>query len=186
MLTSLFILLLLGGLGFPMPEEIPLFIGGVLVSHGEAPLELAFLVCYAGVLIGDQTMYTLGYFFGHRILDFGTKSPYLPAVTEARVNEVRDGLRRKQLVYLFVGRHLFVLRSVTFVVAGSLRIPFVEFFIADAIAALFSVTLFMGLGYAFAGVVEPEVITSVMRRLNWVIIGIVLLAGVFVLLKRRK
>ena len=131
-------------------------------------------------------MYMLGYFFGHRILDFGTKSPYLPAVTEQRVNEVREGLRKRRLVYLFVGRHLFVLRSVTFVVAGSLRVPFIEFFLADAIAALFSVTLFMGLGYALAGVVEPEIMSSIAHQLNLIVCAILVITGAIFYFRRRR
>ncbi len=160
MLTTIFILLVLGGLGFPMPEEIPLFLGGMSAANNTEPLELLFLVCYLGVLIGDQTMYLFGYFFGQKILQVGTESTFLPAVTPERVDAVREGLRRRRLVCLFIGRHLFLLRSVTFVVAGSLRLPPLEFFAADAVAALFSVSIFMALGYWLGAHMSPELFSK--------------------------
>jgi membrane protein DedA with SNARE-associated domain len=175
MYTWIFILLILGGLGFPMPEELPLLIAGITASHGEISLVLAFIVCYVGVLVGDQTMYAFGYFFGRRILSAGTRSPFLPLVTEKRVNEVREGLRKRRLLYVLVGRHLFFLRSVTFVIAGSLHLPFKEFFIADAIAALLSVTVFITLGYWLGSSLAPELVTAFLRQANFylaIILGV--------------
>ena len=166
MYTTIFILLVLGGLGFPMPEEIPLLIAGIGCSQGKLSIELAFLICYVGVLVGDQTMYAFGYFFGNKLLNAGTRSPLLPAITKERVNDVREGLRKRRLMALFVGRHLFFLRSVTFVVAGALHVPFLEFLIADAAAAIVSVSVFMGLGYVLGESLSPEVVTHLAHQAN--------------------
>ena len=187
MLTTIFVLLVLGGLGFPIPEEIPLFLGGVAAAEHVAPLLDIFAVCYAGVLIGDQTMYLFGYLFGQKILDFGAKSPFFPSVTEDKINEVREGLRKRRLVYLFIGRHLFLLRSVTFVAAGSLRVPFLEFLAADALAALASVSIFMGIGYVFGQSVDTDVVSHMTRQAHFYI-TILLVIGVacFFFMKRRK
>ena len=187
MLTTIFILLVLGGLGFPIPEEIPLFLGGVAASEHVAPLLDVFLVCYIGVLIGDQTMYLFGYLFGQKILDFGAKSPFFPSVTEDKINEVREGLRKRRLVYLFIGRHLFLLRSVTFVAAGSLRVPFLEFLAADALAALASVSIFMGIGYVLGQSIDTNVVHHMTNQAHFYITLLLLigLAGFFVM-KRRK
>jgi len=172
---TIFVLLILGGLGFPMPEEVPLFLGGMAAANDIASLQLLFFVCYVGVLCGDLTMYSFGYFFGQKILQVGTDSPFLAAVTPEKVELVRDGLRKRRLICLFVGRHLFLFRSLTFVVAGSLRLPPLEFFAADAVAALFSVTLFMGLGYWLGGQISPELFSKYAHDVS---IGLTLVAVV--------
>ncbi len=179
MYWTVFISLILGALGFPIPEELPLIVGGLAVASGELSAEIMFGICFAGVLIGDQFMYFVGRFIGNRLLEAGKRSPLLPAITEERINEVRDGLRRKRLFYIFVGRHLFFLRSVTFLAAGSLRIPFLEFFFADFLAACFSVSIFFGLGYWLGGQVSPEFVPNVIHYARTVLMGVVCL-GLFV------
>jgi len=187
MYTAVFVMLILGGIGFPFPEELPLIIAGVGAANNIINLQLAFLVCYAGVMIADQTMYFFGYFFGQKLLSAGTRSPIFPSITEDKVNEVREGLRKRRLLYLFIGRHLFFLRSVTFVVAGSLRVPFFEFFLTDAIAALFSVTLFMWLGYLLGNELSPEVIQHIAHEANmYILIGVILGAAGYYVYVRPK
>lgn len=182
MYSTVFIFLILGGLGFPIPEEFPLIIGGMAAASATASIQLMFVVCYLGVLIGDQTMYLFGRLFGHKLLRAGTKSSLFPSITEERVNEVREGLRKKRLLYLFIGRHFFFLRSVTFLVAGSLRVPFFEFLAADAAAALCSVGIFVGLGYFVGNQIAPEVITKIAHQATFYLVIALCLGAVVYLL----
>lgn len=178
MYWTVFISLILGGMGFPIPEEVPLIIGGIAVASEALSAQLMFFICLSGVLIGDQFMYMLGALFGKRLLEAGKRSPLLPSITEERVNEVREGLRKKKLLYLFIGRHLFFLRSVTFLVAGSLHIPYREFFFTDAFAALFSVSLFFGLGYFLGNRIHPDLVPVVVHYARVGLLVIVVLAGI--------
>jgi len=182
--------LVLGGLGFPIPEDVPLLFGGVAISKGLVHQNVMFVVCYAGVLIGDQIMFFIGHRYGNRMLQRGTRSRFLPMITEDRIQEVRDGLRRKRLLYIFIGRHLFPLRSVTFVTAGALRIPFLEFFVADAIAAFVSVCLMLFLGFWLGETLTPERIEHFSQEANtYIVITAILLIMGFAshyLWKRRK
>ena len=42
----LFLLLIGGAIGLPVPEDIPLVLAGVFVNHGKLDLKTTFLVCY--------------------------------------------------------------------------------------------------------------------------------------------
>ncbi|MCB0360339.1 MAG: DedA family protein, partial [Bdellovibrionales bacterium] len=170
---AVFVLLVLGGLGFPIPEDIPLLLGGVAIQKGIAPLNTMFLVCYLGVMVGDQMMFFIGHRFGQRILDAGSKSAFFPSITEARIEEIREGLRKRRLFYIFIGRHLFPIRSATFISAGALRIPFLEFLAADALAALVSVSIMMSLGWWLGGKLTPEHIQVLAHEANVVVTVVV-------------
>ena len=172
---GVFIMLFLGGLGFPIPEDLPVLLAGVAASQRIVTSQAIFLTCYVGVLIGDQIMYFVGYKFGHRLLNAGKRSRFFPSITDARINEIRDGLRRRRLTYIFLGRHLFPLRTVTFITAGAVRIPFVEFLAADALAACVSVMLMLGLGVFLGHKLTPERVEVIAHELHNIILGIVAL-----------
>ena len=167
--STIFFLLILGGLGFPIPEDIPLLLAGVAAAKGIVGLQLVFITCYLGVVLADQIVYFIGFFFGQRLLNAGTKSRFFPAITEKRVKEVREGLRKRRLFYIFVGRHLFPVRSVTFVTAGALRIPYWEFFVTDAVAALVSVAIVLGIGYYLGEHLTPEVVQNIVEQAHFYI-----------------
>ncbi len=163
----IFISLILGGFGFPIPEDVPLIIAGVVAANGAVPLTSIAAVCYLGVVLADLMIYGVGYKFGPRLLAYGTRSPFLPSVTQERVEKVREGLRRKRFLYIFLGRHLFPLRSVTFLTAGALRIPFLEFLISDLIAALISVAIMVSIGYFLGENLTPEVLKHIGKEIHW-------------------
>lgn len=188
---TLFSMLLLGAFGFPIPEDIPLVLAGVASAQGLVSLKAIFLTCYVGVLLADQIIYLFGYCFGQRLLHAGARSPIFPAITEHRIDVIRHGLRKRRFIYILLGRHFFPLRTATFLVAGALRIPFLEFLIADALAALISVTLVVWLGYWLGGKLTPEVISHIVHQGNIylaVAIGIGVIAFVIghTIKKRRK
>jgi len=169
---AVFILLLLGGVGAPIPEDIPLLLAGVAGQKEIVSLHSIFITSYVGVLVADQFVYFIGYFFGQKLLNAGTKSSFFPAMTEEKVCEIREGLRKRRLFYIFLGRHLFPVRTVTFLTAGALRIPYLEFLISDAFAALVSVTIVVGLGYYLGGSITPEVLESLVKEIHYVIFGL--------------
>ncbi len=182
---TVFVLLILGGFGFPIPEDLPILLGGVAASKEIVSFHIIFLICYLGVMVGDQIMFFVGHHFGQRLLEAGTKSPFFPSITEDKVNEVREGLRKRRLLYIFIGRHLFPIRSVTFITAGALRIPFFEFFLADAIAAFVSVSLMIWLGTILGQSLTPEMISHVAKQAHYYVIGLVAIICLMYLLNRQ-
>lgn len=181
---AVLIMLVLGGFGFPIPEDIPVILGGVAASKGIVSLHAVFLTCYCGVLFADQVIYFVGYYFGPKLLEAGTKSSFIPSITAERVEAVREGLRRRRLLYIFIGRHLFPVRTATFLSAGALRIPYLEFLLADALAALVSVTIVLWLGWFLGGTLTPEVISHLVAEGHYYLTAIIVLSVVVVLLRR--
>src|SRR6266550_4162330 len=65
---GVFLGILATGLGFPMPEELPVVIGGLLVGTEHASWYFMLPVCIVGVIIGDSFLYLIGRFWGHKLL----------------------------------------------------------------------------------------------------------------------
>lgn len=167
---SIFVALILGGLGFPIPEDLPLFLAGVVASQGVVSLRGIYLTSYFGVVIADQIIYFIGFFFGKKLVNAGIKSPLFPTVNQETIKTIREGLRKKRLIYILLGRHLFPLRTATFITAGALGIPYFEFLVADAFAALISVSIVIGFGYFLGGQLSPEVIKYFINQIHYVIL----------------
>ena len=175
---SIFIMLLLGGFGFPIPEDVPLVLAGVAASQGVVRLQAIFLTSYIGVLLADQIIYLIGYCFGQKLLARGTRSTFFPSITEHRVHAIREGLRKRRFIYILLGRHFFPLRTATFLIAGTLAIPYLEFLAADALAALLSVGLVVWLGYWRGAHLTPEMINHFVHRAHYYVLIIMCVAAV--------
>jgi membrane protein DedA with SNARE-associated domain len=61
---GIFLGIILTGTGFPMPEELPIVVGGALAGSGNALVWLMLPVCIAGVVVGDGALYLIGRFGG--------------------------------------------------------------------------------------------------------------------------
>lgn len=181
-------LLLLGGIGFPVPEDIPILLGGVAASKEIITPQMIFLTSYVGVLAADQIVFFIGFFFGKKLIAAGTKSKFFPQITEARVEEVREGLRKRRLLFIFMGRHLFPIRSVTFITAGALHVPWIEFFIADALAAFVSVSLMTALGYYLGSQITPEILHHIAHeaRIYILVLATLIIIGLLIRQQRKK
>ena len=63
-----FLILLVCGIGLPLPEEVPLVGSGLLLYRGEVEFIPIVLVCSMAILMGDSLIYWLGHHYGTRIL----------------------------------------------------------------------------------------------------------------------
>ena len=64
---GIFILLILGGIGLPFPEDATIILSGFLVAHKViSPLPI-FLSVYGGLLISDFFLYSLGKKYGRMV-----------------------------------------------------------------------------------------------------------------------
>lgn len=140
----LFVALMGGAIGLPIPEDLPLIAGGVLAHRGQADLKLILLVCYAGILLGDIVIYAIGRRFGTGL--FQTKW-FKKRVSQSRLRNMRLRMERRSLLMIFVARHLFYLRTATFLTCGAVKMRISTFIIADAVAALISAPLMVGIGF---------------------------------------
>ncbi len=133
-----FVVLLLGGIGVPIPEEMPIIVSAVLARQGASRWWIAVPVCVAGVLSGDVILYCGGWRWGHAVLDW---RPVRFLVSRRRARQVEAAYRRHAIKTIITARHVVGLRAVAFLTAGIVRVPFRTFFVADTGAAAFSVSL---------------------------------------------
>ncbi len=183
---GVFLSLVLGGFGLPIPEDIPLIAGGIAASKEIVSLKSIFVTSYVGVIIADQIIFLIGYLFGSRLIEAGRGSKFFPTIDDKKLQKIRTGLREKRFLYIFLGRHLFPLRSATFLSAGALRIPYHEFFITDVIAALISVALMIGIGFWLGETISPEIWAEIIKRLHVFLTIFVVSMVLFYYLRRRK
>lgn len=144
---AIIVVLVLTGLGFPIPEEVPIIAGGILAANGTLEPLPAFLCCLFGAIAGDCVMYWIGYHFGRGVLR--DHRWWARFITPQREAEIEQKFRRHGLKIFFVARFLVGLRSPVYLTAGILRVSFRRFFLIDLICATTVVGTFFGLSYLF-------------------------------------
>jgi membrane protein DedA with SNARE-associated domain len=66
---GVFLLLILGGIGLPFPEDTTLILSGFLIAHYVMKPLPAFLVIYPSLLMTDFLLYLIGKKYGRRVVE---------------------------------------------------------------------------------------------------------------------
>ena len=141
---ALFVLLILGTLGLPFPEDGILLLTGFLTAHHVMRLLPAFLIVYSGLLMTDFLLYSVGKKYGRKIIEH---KRFQRVITPHRLTKLEEKFKRWGIWVVFFGRHLLGLRAQIFLVAGVMKMSWKKFLIVDGISALFTIALWGGLGY---------------------------------------
>ncbi len=144
---GIFVGILLTGVGFPMPEELPVVVGGALVGTEHAIWWVMLPTCIVGVIIGDSFLYFIGRFWGARLLE----SPFMRkhVLTPERLVKITNNFHEYGIRILLFARLTPGIRAPIFLTAGITRLPLARFIFADGIYAIPGVSILFGLGYAF-------------------------------------
>ena len=169
---GIFIVLFLGGLGVPIPEELPVLAAGALAHEGYMRWWIALAVCLLGVLSGDSVLYWVGHHWGERILEWRIVRRVL---TRPREQALLEAYRRHSVKTVFTARHVMGLRAAAFLTAGIARVSFWKFILVDAAAAMVGVPLGFTLAYFFTDQLDA-IISDVRRVERWIMLLVV--AGV--------
>jgi membrane protein DedA with SNARE-associated domain len=149
--VALFGVLLGAGVGFPFPEELTQLTAGFLAHEGVISFWPALAVAYLGIVAGDFLLFRLGRKHGRRILE----SPRIARVfTPKRRAWIERHFERHEVLTIMAARHASGFRLPTFALAGASGVRSRTFLIADAVSALVSVPLVVGLGDLFASRIE--------------------------------
>jgi membrane protein DedA with SNARE-associated domain len=141
---ALFGLLLSCGVGFPLPEDVPLIASGILIANHRMHLALAAPLAWLGIVGGDCILYTFGYRYGHSVV----KIPLIGKhITAARLERAETLFRKYGAWMVAVGRLFMGIRGAMVITAGTSRYKLHKFLIADGLAAIVSGGMFMYLGY---------------------------------------
>lgn len=191
---GVFSTLVAAGLGFPIPEEIPIVTAGAWAGHAaedppaddSIPEVLANLaispvlpfpanipwaavandpdiqlappasdhvplrwwimlpVCIIGVVIGDSLLYGMGRFWGPRVLETRWMKRF---VSTERRGKIEGNFHRYGVLVLLFARFLPTIRAPIFIMAGTMRVSFARFVVADGLYAIPGVSLLFGLSF---------------------------------------
>lgn len=186
-----FFVLLLCGLGLPIPEDIVLIAAGVLgESMGRNWIEVSALM-YVGVLGGDCITFFAGRHVGGWML---TSRWFQRIISSKKQVKVVAFFENYGPMGLFIARFLPGLRAPIFFSAGSMKVPFWKMLFFDGVAALISVPVFVWLGHWLWAKFKDD-LEQFDRTLSqsqgyalWAAAGIVVLstAFFFIWINRRK
>jgi membrane protein DedA with SNARE-associated domain len=166
-------ILLLCGLGLPIPEDISLIAAGYFSFKGKMNVHLAFVVCLAAVLLGDTMAFLMGRWFGRRVLASNLARRYF---TPRRQLRVRAYFRKFGSKVVLVGRFTPGLRFTIFFTAGTLHVRTSTFVIYDFTAALVSVPALVYSAWFFGHQID-RVIMLARRTEHGILIAILLVAA---------
>jgi membrane protein DedA with SNARE-associated domain len=129
---GLFVLLILGEIGLPFPEDATLILSGFLTAHDVVKPLPAFLVVYFGLLITDFSLYLVGKRYGRSVV---THKRFHKIISPDNLSKLEEKFRKWGGLVVFLGRHVWGLRAQIFLVAGVMKMSATKFLVADAISA---------------------------------------------------
>jgi len=177
--TGLFLLLVLGCLGFPFPEDATLILCGFLISHDVIKLVPALSVVYSGVLMTDVALYSFGRKYGRRIV---THPRFHRIISPERLSWLEERFNKRGILFILIGRHLVGLRSQIFLAAGVMRMALAKFLIADALSSMVTIAVMVGLGYG--GGNSLQIIRKDISRIEHIVIFVLFISLTVYLLRQ--
>ena len=169
---GIFILLILGEIGLPFPEDATLILRGFLIAQKVTKPLPTFMVVYSGLLLTDFSLYWVGKKYGRKVIEHKRFRRILSA---ERLLTLEEKFRKWGIYVVFVGRHFLGIRAQIFLAAGVMRMSTLKFIMADAASAILTMTLMVGIG--FLGGNSIEILQKDVKRVEH--IGILILAILF-------
>ena len=177
------LMIMVESLGIPVPGEIALVTAAVLATQHKMALSPAWIAASAsaGAIAGDSMGYLIGHRAGSPLFDWlGRKFPR--HFGPGHVALAERVFTRHGVWAVFFGRFIALLRIFAGPLAGSLRMPYPRFLVANATGGIVWAT---GITYLiwFLGVAAEKW----MSRLSWLGLVAAVLVGLGItLLVRRK
>jgi len=113
------LVLMLCGMGLPVPEDVALVAGGFLAHRGVTRLGATFAVSLVGVIAGDNSLFYLGRRFGTGLVTYlliGRQRQ------QHQIDRLKDFMERHGHMAIFYARFLFGVRALVYLTAGSLGV----------------------------------------------------------------
>lgn len=141
---AIFLFLMLGIVGLPVPDETLLVFCGYLISKGNLKPIPAWICAFTGSWCGISLSYTIGRTLG---IGFVHKFGKYIHVSEAQLDGVHKWFDRLGHWVLFFGYYIAGVRHFSALVAGTSKLKFTHFIAYAWSGGLLWVTTFLTLGY---------------------------------------
>ncbi len=143
--VGLFVLLVLGGLGLPFPEDATLILCGIFIATGIVSPLAGLTATFSGLIVMDFFLFHIGKKYGARITSTKRFSRIL---SQERLLKLEQKFSKWGIFFLLIGRQLVGLRAQIFLACGTLKMPSVKFILTDMASALITMVIMVGIGYA--------------------------------------
>lgn len=144
--VALFILLALGIVALPIPEETLLLFSGVLISKGTFFLIPTVSAAYLGSIVGITGSYLIGSTGGFYVIK---KYGWCVGLGEEKMVKVHEWFERYGRWVLVIGYFVPGVRHFTGIFAGVSTMEYRYFALYGYLGALLWVSTFLSLGYFF-------------------------------------
>jgi membrane-associated protein len=141
------LMLFLGGLGLPLPENPVLMGGGYAIHRQVCPPVASLLLWYLAILLGDSLLFACAYWLFTRP---GLSALLRRYVGENRLHRYRRAFAHRGAWTLFLARFTFGIRALAYLAAGAAHYPWRKFLAVDGLSVAIQLLLFVGIGY-YAG-----------------------------------
>ena len=156
----------------PIPSEAVLGAAGVLINAGRMSVVPVILFATLCSIVGATFFYVVGAALGprrsHAFLD------RLPLVETEDVDRTFGWFEKHGRSAVFFGRMVPIVRSFVSVPAGVVRMPFLQFILYTAGGSLIWNSVLIGLGVAAGDFIEKN-----LHYLDYVVVGVVVLAVIW-------
>ncbi len=130
--------------GFPIPQDLPLFLGGILIHQQVVKPEILIPLCTITIYTGDLFFYFIGRRYGRYVIEHPRFSKIL---SKERLRRMQVGVEENLRLYILTSRFMSGLRLPSYLACGALRVPLKTFLLVDALSNLILSPLMIGLGY---------------------------------------
>jgi membrane protein DedA with SNARE-associated domain len=130
-----FIVLILCGIGMPIPEEITFIAAGVACHSLNANQWILCMIGVVGILAGDTIPYYAGRRYG---MEFLTHKHFAGILSTKNLENTRKFFQKHGTKTIFFARFVLGLRMPTFFMAGSMNMRYRYFIFCDLLGAIIS------------------------------------------------
>jgi membrane protein DedA with SNARE-associated domain len=182
--VAISVIVILGNLGIPIPEETALTVGGYLAWQGHLKFLPVVLVGLVSAVVGDNIGYLLGRRYGRLALaHWGRLSP-------ERLARMQRFVLGYGMLAVFIARFVAGLRFMAGPLAGSSGMGFLRFFVANVLGAMVYVPVIVGAGYAVGYGLGDRIdwlrrMAGDAEHLVWLAV-ILVAAAIWLVLRRRR
>ncbi len=168
----IFLIVLAEALGIPVPAALALVSGGAAVASGALRAPAAALVAVTAMLMGDSLLYFLGSRMGWRLLGFLCRVSVDP---ETCILRSAESFYKHGRTTLVVAKFIPGINSMAPPLAGSMKMPFLQFLGLDFLGAAAYALAYGGVGFIFRDFVAT--ITRGFRTAGHVVEIVVIIAA---------
>ena len=143
--AAIFVLVILGNMGVPLPEETVLILAGYLVWQGDLRLPVVLAIGILSAVVGDNIGYRIGRHYGQGAIE---RYGLWVLGNSRRLKRVRGFVTRYGPTGVFVARFLPGVRFMAGPLAGATGLRPLRFLVANVLGAALYVPLSVGIGYA--------------------------------------